>query len=75
MRGTVQRGGMQSSVSNSNYCPLCSQIIWVGYPRSGYYSHMTQKGNILLCDTRNNIKRKKVKSAEWQTIMKMQEDI
>ena len=70
------KGGMQTSASRiSNYCPLCSKEVWVGYPRAGYYSHMTQKGNILLCDTKNNIERKKIKSTKWEEIMSMQEEV
>lgn len=69
------KGGMQTSALSANYCPLCSKEVWVGYPRAGYYSHMTQKGNIFLCDTKNNIKRQRIKSTEWQKIMSMQEEV
>jgi hypothetical protein len=67
----MSKGGMQSiGINTANYCPECNQVVWVGYPRMGYYSHMTQKGNILLCDISRNLKRKRITSDEWQEIMK-----
>lgn len=70
----MSKGGMQTQAITHNYCPVCDGIIWVGYrdvfTGIGIYSHMTQKGNILLCDINRNLKRKRIKSAEWQEIMK-----
>ncbi len=70
----MSRGGMQTQAVTRNYCPICDGIISVGYEstinRIGIYAHITQKGNILLCDINRNLKRKRIKSSEWQEIMK-----
>lgn len=70
----MSKGGMQTQAITHNYCPVCSGIISVGYGptinENGIYAHITQKGSILLCDISRNLKRKRIKSAEWQEIMK-----
>lgn len=70
----MSRGGMQTQAITYNYCPICDGIISVRYEstinRISIYAHITQKGNILLCDINRNLKRKRIKSSEWQEIMK-----
>jgi hypothetical protein len=62
-------GGMQTSALNSNYCPVwCQELAWVGYQRLGFYSHMSKKGTLMLCDTNNNLKQKRIKSEDWHKI-------
>jgi hypothetical protein len=66
----MSKGGMQSSgINAANYCKECNQVVWVGYPRMGYYSHITKKGNLILCDVNNNLKRKRITMDVWQKII------
>ncbi len=65
-RGSGCKGGMQTVVEHSNYCPLCKNILFLRI--ENIVGHWTKKGNVVYCDLKNRIKRKKVNSQEWDKV-------
>jgi len=60
MRMSGNKGGMQTSSTNSSYCPVCNQnMLYI--TDDGLVKHWTKKGTILYCSVKHNIKRKREK--------------